>query len=198
MKDEFLKRLPSSAAEERAIVEALFGLPNTIREKAAAIRADGRLSDGAKADDIRQMAKGTPRQHLQQLRSRAAAMKADVQNRRLALKPKEVDRSDLYAEMQRRELRDHLKTLPAEQRLRAAMDDPAITEAVLNAPAALSGLSAEHLGLVRDGHMEKTFGPQLADIEKREAVLEVINSAVEIATAQFRRETGLAENEIDS
>jgi hypothetical protein len=197
MKDEFLKRLPASAAEERALVEQLFGIPRTVAEKRAAILSDGRLSDAGKAADIRNMATGAPLQHLRVIRQRAANIAADAKNARLAMQPKAPDRSDLAGEARRREMRDYLRSLPAEQRLRMAMESAEMTEAVIDAPhPALSGLSAEHLDLVRDGHMEKTFGPQLRDIEKREEVVEVLNSAVEVASSQFMRESGLGAEEI--
>jgi hypothetical protein len=198
MLSEFLKRLPSTAKEERALVEAAFGLRGTVAEKAAAIRGDQRLSEAGKAADIRAMALGNPREHLRQIRSRAAAMRADAQNARLAMQPKAPDRNDLAGEARRREMRDYLRSLPAEQRLRVAMESAEMTEAVIDAPhPALSGLSAEHLDLVRDGHMEKTFGPQLREIEQREKVIEVVNSAIEVATSQFRKETGLSEESLE-
>jgi hypothetical protein len=142
------------------------------------------------------MAKGAPLEHLRQIRRRVANMAADTQNLRLALAPKAPDRSDLFGELQRREVRDHLRTLPDGQRLRLAMEDPAVTEAVLNANPVLSGLSAEQLDLVRDGHIERHFAPQLRGIEAREEVLETVNAAIEIATSQFMKETGVNDEEI--
>jgi hypothetical protein len=203
MRDEFLKRLPAAAAEERALIEQLFGISGTVREKAAAIRGDGRLSETGKADDVRAMAKGAPLAHLKQIKARAAAMAADVANARKAFAPPAPDRSDLFAETQRRELRDHLWKLPAEQRLRAAMDDPAKAEAVLLANPSLSGLTTHgedgapsQYDLVRDQYLQSKFGEQIRAVERREAVVEVISAAVEVASSQFRRESGLNEEEI--
>jgi hypothetical protein len=196
MLDEFMKRLPTTATEERALVTAAFGITTTVREKTEAIRGNARLSEAGKIDDIRAMAKGAPLEHLRQIRRRVANMAADTQNLRLALMPKAPDRSDLWSELQRRELRDHLRTLPDPQRLRLAMEDPAITEAVLDANPILSGLSAEQLDLVRDGHIERHCAPQLRGIEQREEVIATLNAAVEIASLQFLKESGLDEKEI--
>jgi hypothetical protein len=204
MRDELLKRLPASAAEERAIVEALSGLPNAIREKAAAIRADGRLSETGKAADVRTMAKGAPLDHLRQLRQRAVNMSADVTNQRKAFAPPAPDKTDLFAEAQRAELRAYVRSLSAGERFRAVWDDPALQEAVLQGHPGLSGLSTESEGedgpsqfdRVKDHYLQTKFGEQIRAVERREEVVEVLNSAVEIATSQFRRESGLNEEEI--
>jgi hypothetical protein len=197
MLDEFLKRLPAEAKEERALVTAAFGIPGTVKEKADEIRGNTRLSEIGKQEKIKELAVGNPLAHLKQLRSRAAAMTADVQNLRKGLQPKAPDRADLFGEMQRQELRTFLRTLPDAKRLRLAMEDAAITEAVLHASPALSGLSQEQHELVKEAYVERAFGAQLRGIEKREEVISNVGSALTIATRQFLNESGLTEKEID-
>jgi hypothetical protein len=203
MKDEFLKRLPATAAEERAMVEAAFGLRGTVAAKANEIRSNTRLSDAGKADDIRAMARGTPLQHLRQIRQRAANMAADVANQRRAFAPPTPDRSDLFGEAQRSELRAFVRGMSQEQRLRAVMNDESLAEAVLQAHPSLSGLTTQgedgapsQYDLVRDQYLQSKFGEQIRAVERREEVVEVLNSAVEIASSQFKRETGLDDQDI--
>lgn len=141
MKDEFLRRLPADAKAERALIEAAFGIQNTIREKASAIHADGRLSNEAKSADIKAMVLGGPIGHLRQIRDSAAAMSADLANLKKSFAPK-ADHADLFGEMQRAELRAYMRSLPDEHaRLRLAMTDDAAAEAAMLAHPALSGLT---------------------------------------------------------
>jgi hypothetical protein len=196
MRDEFLKRLPPNAAEERALVEQLFGIPRTVAEKRAAILNDRRLSEQGKIDDTRTMARGTPLQHLQQLRARVTAMTADVANRRKAVQLPEPDRTDLSAEMRRAELRSFVRGLPQEEKLRFVLGNEAAATAVLDQVPAISGLNDDLFDRVKQERIERLFGPQLAEIEKREAVVEVVDAALEVATSQFRKESGLDDQEI--
>jgi hypothetical protein len=196
MRDELLKRLPASAAEERELITQAFGITGTVREKAAAIRADGRLSETGKADDTRALARGAPLAHLRQIKARAAAMAADVANARKAVQLPEPDRTDLSAEMRRAELRSFVRGLPQEEKLRFVLGNEAAATAVLDQLPAISGLNDDLFDRVKQERTERLFGSQLAEIEKREAAVEVISSAVEIASSQFRRESGLGEDEI--
>jgi hypothetical protein len=194
--DEFLKRLPADAKEERALVTAALGIPGTLREKISDIRSNPDLSEIGKLGKIKELAKGNPLAHLKQIRGRVAAMTTDVSNLRHAMKPKEADRSDIYGEMQRAELRAFVRAMPPEERLRAVQSDPAMTDAVLLAHPALSGLSPEKYDLVKKDYAERTFGPQLRGLESREDVVDNLNAAVEVATRQFLTESGLTEAEI--
>ncbi len=203
MLDQFLKRLPAEATAERDLITQAFGLPTAVKSKVAEIKGNIRLSDDAKRDDIRAMVLGNPLGYLKQLNGRAAAMTADLNNLKKSFAPKAPDRADLFGEMQRRELRDHARSLPPEKRLRAIMDDAQLTEAVLLGHPSLSGLSTEsqadapsQFEIVRQHYIEKTFGPQLRGVEAREQVVEVVNAALKVAILQFRNESGLNENEM--
>jgi hypothetical protein len=203
MLDQFLKRLPAEAKAERDLITQAFGLPNAVKGKVTEIRKDARLSEDAKRDDIRSMVLGTPLAHLKQLHGRVAAMTADLTNLKKTFAPKVANRADVFGEMERRELRDYVRSLPPEKRLRAVMDDPALTEAVLLGHPSLSGLSTHsedgapsQFDIVRESFLEQTYGAQLRGVEAREQVLEVVNSALKVAIIQFRAEGGLNESEM--
>ncbi len=196
MLDEFLQRLPAGATEERSMVETAFGIPANFKRRAGEIRSDARLSNLAKVDDVKKAALGTFAAHLNQIRSRAAAMTADLTNLRKAMQPPAPDRADLYGQAERHKLLDRVLALPQAERFRLAMEDQAVMGAVLAHQHVLfSGLSAEQLSEVRDAFIERNFGPQLAGIEQREEIVETLNSALQVATMQFRNEAGLTERE---
>jgi DNA mismatch repair ATPase MutS len=120
-----------------------------------------------------------------------------VQGRRLALKPKAPDKSYLFAEMQRQEIRTWLRSLPDAERTRAALQaDEQVASAILNAPPALSGINLEIHAHVAEKELERKFGPQLREIEEREEWVGKVNAAIEVATMQFRRESGLTEKDV--
>jgi hypothetical protein len=195
--EEFLRRLPPTATEEARLIETAFGIPATFRQKAAEIRADAKLSEVGKTEQIKQAALGGFVEHLKQIRSRAAAMTADVNNLRSGIKPKAPDHADVFGEMQRAEVRTWLRSLPPAERIRAALEDESVAAAVLHVPPALSGLTSEVHERVVAAHVEKAFGSQLRGIQQREEVLEVVNSAIQVATTMFQREGGLTEKEIE-
>lgn len=125
---EFLRRIPDSAKEERALIETAFGISVALRDKLNEVHKNARLSDVGKKEQIKQIATGAPLAHLKQIQSRVSNLTADTKNLRLALKIKTPDRSDVYGELQRAELRSYLRTaVPAEDRLRAVMKDETMT-----------------------------------------------------------------------
>ena len=196
MLDEFLKRLAPESAEYKLVQDA-FGLSANLKIKLDAIRLDADLSAEGRAKKAKQEALGHPLGHLKQLHSRVTAMQADTANLRKSLAPPPPDRADTYGELERRELRDFVRSLPPAERLRVVMGDPVITEAVLLGHAQLSGLSPEQLSTVKDSYVQRVHGERLAGIERREATVAVVKDALATATGEFRREAGLTEAEIE-
>ena len=103
--EEFLRRLPESANEEREMVKVAFGVTEHFLRKVDDIRANKHLTKVGQDDQIRSTALGAPATQLRQIKQRAANLKAETEKLRLALKPKELDKTDLFAEMQRQEVR---------------------------------------------------------------------------------------------
>jgi len=206
--DTFLERLPEGAQEERAIVSTAFKIPDTIREKATAIRNNPRLSPMAQQDDIRAMVVDGPLKHLRQLRDRARAKTADVENRRKAIKLPTPDPTDMVAAYEREAMLRFLRTeVPAAERLRVVQNNPRMMEAVLMAPVPMmtgfstespdGGETASAFDIVRNSYLEAHYGEQLRDIQARAEVVDTLNAAIAVATIQFRNESGLAIEEIE-
>lgn len=200
---EWLKRLPAEAKEEAALITAALAIPTNLKEKATEIRSNTRLSPVGQAEEIKKVAMGNPLAHLKQIKSRVESMNADVANLKAGMKPKQPDSTDIRGELMRAELRAFVRALPQAEKLRTVLEDEVITEAVLLGHPSLSGLSTKsekgapsQFDLVREKYLDAKFGPQLRGIEAREEVLETLTTAVDIATREFRRESGLSENEI--
>ena len=89
-----------------------------------------------------------------------------------------------------------VRNLPHVERIRTVLEgENSIASAVLNAPAVLSGLNADIYSHVAEAQMERTFGPQLREIERREEIAGNLNAAVDVVTSQFRKEAGLKDGE---
>lgn len=194
--EEFLRRLPGDAKTERALIETALAIPANLKEKTAAVRLDENLSDAGKNAKVREIASGSPLDHLRQIQKQTKAMSTDIANLRGAMQIKPPEPGSLLA-AQQREIRDRFLALPEEGRFRLAKEDPAIGEAILNGPhPAFSGLPKEQIELIRQSHIERLYGAQIAGLEKRKAIIEVVAAAVEIATKQFAAESGLTVAEI--
>ncbi|QBR72162.1 hypothetical protein CU048_13775 [Beijerinckiaceae bacterium] len=111
-------------------------------------------------------------------------------NRKDALRPPTPPRDDLVGELQRREIRDHIKGLPIGERLVFALEHPL---AVLAMPAALSGLPEDQYQRVRDAFIAEKFGPEIAEIEVLDSDLEIVGAAYDLALGTLRDASGLSE-----
>jgi hypothetical protein len=124
----------------------------------------------------------------------ASARKASRYNtdRRANLKPPVPSRTDTVGEMRRQELRAHAKGLKPAERLPFALEYP---EAVLDAPAALSGLPEDQFAKVRQTYIEAKFGPEIAEIDTLDEDLATVRAAHDLAMNEFRANAGLSERE---
>ena len=104
-----------------------------------------------------------------------------------------VDRNDIVGELQRQELRAYIAELPQGQRAAfvTGTDDMRIVEAVLGAPAMLSGLSDDVFAKIEASYQERKFGRELEEIKALEAVVSEAEAVASIALDEMQAITGL-------
>src|ERR1019366_7891192 len=162
-KTELLK--PFSAAPHveglKSIVETSFALGAMIDSAKKRAADDLNLSEAGRAAHVAKVAQDNVRPLTEVT---AAACKAGRFNadRRASLKPPEPRRDHLVGEMRRQELRAFARSIKTAERLPFALDHP---EAILDAPAALSGLPEDQFLKVRENYVAAKFGPEIAEIE---------------------------------
>ena len=121
-----------------------------------------------------------PRQHVAKLRAEIV--------------PKVADRADVVGELQRAEIRAHVKRLPLAERTALVFSadlDPTIAEAIMTMPPMLSGLPEDrHAHMVR-AHLEKHHSAELAEIEHIENQIEVVDAAIQTARNDIYFASGL-------
>jgi hypothetical protein len=107
----------------------------------------------------------------------------EVTRLRGEVKPVQVDRTDVVAAMERQEIRAFIRSLPSGDKIAALLKqaDPKILDAVLDAPAALSGVPEEHYARAKTAREEQLHGPQLREIEALQSVVDEANAAAQVA-----------------
>lgn len=187
----FLNRLPSGATCPRSDIETVFGIVAGFREKAAKIGADTTLSAEGKRLAREKALKDGAAAHMQQLRDRNAGALQALRTKRESLAPTKPSDETAIGEMRRAELRTYMRSLPPGERVQFALqsDDHMIVDAVLFAPAALSGLDEQVKGRLRERVISERFGAQLRNIEADEETLSNVGAAITIAEADLQRIT---------
>ena len=168
---QFIDRLPpGSAPRYREHIETVFKLASNFHAKVADVQNNPALTPIGKADAVKKLWVGAASQHFAQIKAGVMKELADIRQQRAALTPKAPDRSDLFGELQRAEVRTWLRGLDEATRRRTVLetDDQMIKDAVMFAPAAMSGLTDEVKSHILERLVEGKFGPQLRELDAQE------------------------------
>jgi hypothetical protein len=191
-KTELLKRFSTAPHAEgmRSTVETVFALGLMVDSAKKRAGNDLNLSDAGRKAHVAKIAIDNVKPLTESTAGRKAVrFNAD---RRANLKPPVPPRDDIVGEMRRQELRAHAKGLKIVERLQFALEHP---EAVLDAPAALSGLPADQFAKVRQTYIESKFGSEIAEIDLLDEDLATVRAAHDLALAELRANAGLSERE---
>lgn len=182
---QFESRLPKSASDNsRHALRSAIMIANGFREKAAAIRADGRLSaEGQTAELAKLKAATSTNGHLVQIRTQAQKQLDDVRAERDSFKAAALKRpDDPLAEMRAAEIRTMLRGLPEADRMRLAMSgDQEITDAVALANPVLSGVPAIVHEQIVDKIVSARFQTRSGELNALEDEAEAVLAAATVA-----------------
>jgi hypothetical protein len=198
MADKLMGETHKGATRERQLIGDAFKIVDTVKEQAAAIRADQRLSKVGAQAMVVEVALGDPWKHLGKLRDQAKAIAADIEVTRGKMVPKGPGPNDV-------EMRTVLRSLSRADRLRLARNDDEFAVAALTAHPVLSGLSdtpaapgqPSDLDLVRTAYQQRNFIELFAGLELREEAMAAVEQALEIAGKWICDEAGIVEAEVD-
>ncbi len=191
--NQFLERMPAGTFDHvRESVTTAFGVAAGFKEKVEKIVADKRLSDTGHKEKIVDVLRGGPISHLKQLRRIAGERLKALEETRAKCQPV-LDKSDMFAEVQRQEIRAWLRGMPEAERLRVAYETPdrMVREAIAFAIPALSGLNDEAKAFVVSAMIQDAHGERLAEINHLSEIYEAETLAIDEATADLRRASGL-------
>jgi hypothetical protein len=115
------------------------------------------------------------------IRKTVDTMRAKLGERRARLLPAKADPANVASAVMRMEMRTMLRGLknPGE-RLKLLLADPSMTEAALEAPDSMSGINAQMRDLITTNVIERNHAGALAQIEKAEEAIELVDVAARV------------------
>jgi hypothetical protein len=190
---------PSTAALRKA-AEACFTIAEKFAKHRDSLERDGFLTPAGKRAKLTEALTKQFARDMRDARAPIEAAAKDIELLRGNIKPVQVDRTDVVAAMERAEIRAFIRSLPSADKIAALLNhaDPKILDAVLDAPAALSGVPEQHYAAAKEAREEQLFGPQLKEIEALQAVVDEASAAATIARGDLRSVTALDEREFES
>jgi hypothetical protein len=190
-KSELLKRLSPAphAGGLKTAIEGVFALGSMIDSAKKRAADDPNLSEAGRAAYVAKVAidNVNPLLGATKAARKMARFNAD---RKASLKPATPLRDDLVGELRRQELRAFARSLPMVDRLPFALEH---SEAILDAPPALSGLPADQYSRVRESYIAAKFGPEIREIEVLDEDLSIVKAAHDLALNELRANAGMGE-----
>jgi hypothetical protein len=152
----------------------------------------GKFTEQGVSDHTLNYAKAAPVPMLKRGRDAIAAAKREAAALRGSVK---LASPDPAGDAVRREIRDRLYAMPPKDRdsfIQSRIDrlEPIEAEAILTAPAWLSGVSESHRTLLNDRALEAQHGEKVVELQSLEQAIEAAESAVDAARDEIRLELG--------
>jgi hypothetical protein len=182
--------VPAGYDDIRLTVGNVLAASDQFAAHKAELKASGKFTDAGVAERLAEDLRKTFAARLTNGRKPLKALREKLDTLRSGVRPKPVDPGDAVGELKRQELRTFLRGAKPGERMKHALSNQRIAEAVLDAEPELSGLTPHDYATVREVHLKALFGPQLAEIEGVERALEAVTAAVEIADGEMKRTFG--------
>ncbi|MHC2334480.1 hypothetical protein [Bradyrhizobium sp. USDA 4454] len=190
-----LKSKPGSTVErlEKAYLGALSAV-DLAESIGRQLQADARYTEQGRQDQHRNhiLHQGVPVFH--QGRRAIAKAKQELDEMRNRLQLPKPDPTDAAGAIARMEIRTWLRGLPLAERdkiSRAEDIDPMIRMAIIEKPAAMSGVADTHIGTLKEKALREEHGSLIDDIAELETAINVASTAVEAARDSARIDTGM-------
>jgi hypothetical protein len=120
-----------------------------------------------------------------------AKARQEVETRRAAMAPPKADPADAAGAVRRQEIRTFMRGLDDKGRdafLKKSKGDAEVVQAIIEQPAALSGVRDSLRDLILNEAMEAAYSPQIAELQMLEEAIEVAASAIEGGRAEAQAE----------
>jgi hypothetical protein len=120
-------------------------------------------------------------------------LRRDVEARLADMKPYEIDRTDMVAEMHRQEVRHALRSMGQEKAIRLVErgDDESVIDAVLSAPPILTGLPEGVRKMAVERRLDQRHGPERLALAELVAAAETVDRAFAAAQEEMRHAAGM-------
>ena len=200
--DTVLSRIKGPGSERaKEAATAVFGQVSKLEARKAELDADKTLSPEGRRIKLAEFVKTDLAKHLAWAAKPIRTTLAESQVKRDAFVIPTPDRTDPVAEMRRAEMRTYVRSLQPGERM-SAVFDPAMAEAVLDAPPALSGFKGDNaaafVGQITDYRREQLFGAKLKALDAADSPYTEANNAVSIVHRELQQASGLHPAEFDN
>lgn len=187
-------------AKLRAAYDAAIEAGTQFQQKAATLRKNDSLSEKGIKDQLRRYAteEGLPLVAKNKLQA-TATIRRDIAARAAKMVPVEIDKTDIVAEMQRREIREAFRQMKPEQQIRIleANKHPEVVNAVLAAPNFLTGVPESVRKMTEERALEAKYGDERKLLSELEAAAQLVERAHDAARDELRDTSGINEFEFD-
>jgi hypothetical protein len=172
-------------------------LAEKLKSKRDELSKSAALTDTGKVEGMRAFAAKEIVPALHRERNDLEGWVARMAERRQKLAQPEVNKMDTVAAMQRQEIRAFLRGLSDGQRIGLLFGNPdeQTLAAVLEMPAAMSGLTDEMRRKVQDVQMEKQHPETVKLFADAEAAIGLADTAIRMTLNEIRRDGGFEGNE---
>ena len=173
---------PSANALRKAAENCLAVSERFARERDL-IAQNGHLTQEGVRAQLTEALRRTYDRDLRDARKPFDAAAAKLKSMREQVKPAQVDRTDVVAALERQEIRAFVRGLNVQERTKLLTpgSDPRVLDAVLDAPAALSGVPEPYFAQVKAWREEQLHGPLLKEIADLDSLLSESQNAAVIA-----------------
>jgi hypothetical protein len=190
-KSELLKRFSSAPHADglKTAIEGVFALGGMIDSAKKQAADDPNLTATGRAAYVAKVAVDNVKPLLEVTKAARKMVRFNA-DRKAYLKPATPPRDDIVGELKRAELRAFIRSQDLKDRFVLAAEHP---DAVLDAPAALSGLPQDRYEAIKQDFIRSKFGVEIAEIETLDDDLAVVRAAHDIVINEFRKNAGMDE-----
>jgi hypothetical protein len=179
---------------ETAFLGALTAVDAVIARRDVAMKSGKFTADGV-SDDVLQFTLSDAVPVLKRGRNAIASAKQEAAALREKTKLREPDTTDPWKVGLMLRAVDHFAALSQKQRDALTRNpetlDPITAEALVTAPASLTGISKTHRQQLIDRALEAQHGDKIAELKELERAIEAAESAVEAGRDEIRLEAGV-------
>ena len=192
-RDQFLSRVNASshpqAAAMRRVVEDALAVASQFAARRAELDADPKLTSLGRKETLKQELVRRHARDLRDARAPITVAKARLEMLRNAVQAKPSEPDSVSAALLATEIRSAVFAMAPLERAALVTNertDPRIIEAVLTAPALLSGVDANTMAQIEATYAQARFGSEMAEIEELSELIGNAEATVTVAREDLR------------
>ncbi|WP_127143182.1 hypothetical protein [Pelagibacterium montanilacus] len=183
----------------RSAAEKCLDVARQFADRAAKIKADENLTQAGKAKALHDEAVKTYLPALNAAQAPIGVAVDSITSQRRDVSVPAPDPANIAAALERQEIRAMVREMTGGQRMGYLIGnkDERILDAVLTAPAALSGLNDDEFIKIHDATLERRHGQIISELREAEDSIASANAAHKVALNEIKAEVGVSARQFD-